>query len=176
MSETETTTAEELAVRLLSGHEHLEPAEAARLLGELRAKWLNEAADLAAKQGGCGCNEALGAAHQIRMAARDFGPTMTLTLPHVPGVTGWVVAGQQVPPAAPEPDPHAPVEVVTARWGGEELWIDEDGTVGVPLTVDGRPVVLTLDDARAVDLAAELTDCHKANTADGYPMLTKEDD
>jgi hypothetical protein len=71
-------------------------------------------------------------------------------------------------------DPHAPVEVVTARWDGE-VFIDEDGAIGVPLTVEGTPVVLTLSDGRAVDLAAELTDCHKANTADGNPMLTQED-
>jgi hypothetical protein len=52
VSSTERTTPEALAARLMTGRERLEPAEAARLLGELRAKWLNEAADLAARQGG----------------------------------------------------------------------------------------------------------------------------
>jgi hypothetical protein len=52
---------------------------------------------------------------------------------------------------------------VAARWGGEELWINEDGTVGVPLTVDGKPVYLTLDGDAPALLGEQLTTCHETN-------------
>jgi hypothetical protein len=118
------------------------------------------------------------AALDTAVAARDFGPTMTLTLPHVPGVTGWTMTA--APPAEPacgycgctvpaeqctacdHDDPHAPVEVRYARWDGE-VFTDDDGTVGVPLTVDGKPVYLTLDGDAPALLGEQLTTCHETN-------------
>jgi hypothetical protein len=64
--------------------------------------------------------------------------------------------------AAPEPDPPAPVEVRYARWDGE-VFTDDDGTVGVPLTVDGKPVYLTLDGDAPKLLGEQLTTCHETN-------------
>lgn len=62
-------------------------------------------------------------------------------------------------------EPPAAVEVVPLRWGGEEAWIGEDGSVGVPLTLPGgQPAHLTLDGDAPRLLGEELIACHKTNT------------
>lgn len=201
----DTVTAEALALRLLAGREYLDQAEAQRLLGELRAKWLRSAsADVRARDvdylgsymagwlGAADYLAELADAASARPAAAPAEPHNTCDhilrpVPDVPVVWcekcggsfphlgGCARSGSDdcwarccAPTRFPAPaEPHAAVEVVPVRWGGEEAWIDEDGSVGVQLTLPGgQPAYLTLDGDAPRLLAEELICAADAHTTE----------